>query len=311
MKILFTGASSLTGFWFVQDLISRGHDVTTLFRQPKEKYQGVRRARVEKIWFLTDPIVASFGDDKFFEEIEHRAPWDLFCHHAADATNYKSEDFEIGEAIYRNTLRAKKVLETLKTPLLYTGSVFEGEEGVSDHEPLRPFSPYGLSKQLTASIFNFWAERQQIPMAKFVIPNPFGPYEDFRYTSYLIDQWFQGQTPLVRTPEYIRDNIHVSLLACAYGDTAEKLVEERSSFSVYPSGYCGKQGDFTSHFAAAMAPRLKINCPYILCEQKEFHEPKMRVNTTPYAVVAGTRWDEEKAWDELAQYYLTEYSTKK
>lgn len=34
MKVLFTGASSFTGFWFVRELAAAGHDVTALFRKP-------------------------------------------------------------------------------------------------------------------------------------------------------------------------------------------------------------------------------------------------------------------------------------
>ena len=36
MKILFTGASSFTGYWFVKELAERGHEVTALLRRPAE-----------------------------------------------------------------------------------------------------------------------------------------------------------------------------------------------------------------------------------------------------------------------------------
>src|ERR1041385_2405640 len=49
MKILFTGASSFTGYWFVKALADAGHDVTCPLRSAPEKYEGVRKDRVEAL----------------------------------------------------------------------------------------------------------------------------------------------------------------------------------------------------------------------------------------------------------------------
>ena len=47
MKILFTGGSSFTGFWFIHELASAGHTVTAIFRRQAEEYRDiVRRERV-------------------------------------------------------------------------------------------------------------------------------------------------------------------------------------------------------------------------------------------------------------------------
>ena len=47
MKILFTGGSSFTGFWFIRELAAAGHEVTAVFRKRAEEYSDeVRRQRV-------------------------------------------------------------------------------------------------------------------------------------------------------------------------------------------------------------------------------------------------------------------------
>ena len=47
MKILFTGGSSFTGFWFIRELAAAGHEVTAVFRRQAEEYADeVRRQRV-------------------------------------------------------------------------------------------------------------------------------------------------------------------------------------------------------------------------------------------------------------------------
>ena len=86
------------------------------------------------------------------------------------------------------------------------------------------FSPYGLSKGMTWQVFRYHAKVRDIRLGKFVIPNPFGPYEEQRFTHYLIKNWMAGGTPPVNMPDYVRDNIHVSLLAKAYLHFAESSV---------------------------------------------------------------------------------------
>jgi nucleoside-diphosphate-sugar epimerase len=184
--------------------------------------------------------------------------------------------------------------------VLLTGSVFEGGEGAGS-QGLPHFSPYGLSKALTAEVFRFACGRAGVGLGKFVIPNPFGPYEEPRYTAYLLKAWLSGQTPSCANPAYVRDNIHVSLLAKAYARFAAE-VPASGFVRTNPSGYAESQGAFTLRLAAEMRPRLGLPCAVELKQQTEFPEPRVRVNTDiPDARALG--WDESAAWDEMAAYY--------
>ena len=94
---------------------------------------------------------------------------------------YKSPDFDTTGAVRNNTQNLSVVLQTLESTgcgkVLLTGSVFEGGEGAGS-EGLPDFSPYGLSKALTAQVFRYYCNRAGLSLGKFVIPNPFGPYEE-------------------------------------------------------------------------------------------------------------------------------------
>lgn len=312
MKILFTGASSFTGYWFIKELVKKGHEVTAVFRQRVEDYTGIRKQRVEELLALCSVECAcEFGSDAFIQLICRQEKWDLLCHHAAEVNNYKSLDFDFQAALHHNTKNVLTVLHTLKNRgcghILLTGTVFEQDEGAGSN--LNAVYPYALSKGLTYQVFRYYAEKLKMTLGKFIIPNPFGPYEEFRFTSYLIQSWLTWKIPTVTTPAYIRDNIHVDLLAKAYTSYSESLVAQTAPEGAFrPSGYVETQGSFAKRFSEMMSCRLSIPCPFESQEQKEFPEPHMRINTDP---LKGEEygWNEHEAWDNLASYYLT--STKK
>src|SRR6185295_15162303 len=92
MKILFTGASSFTGYWFVQALAKAGHEVTATFRRRPEEYEDevrrVRAGRLAEVLTAKPLFGVSFGDDAFLETVR-KGSFELLCHHAADVRNYR------------------------------------------------------------------------------------------------------------------------------------------------------------------------------------------------------------------------------
>lgn len=313
MRILFTGASSFTGMWFVKELAASGHQVTAAFPRKLEDYDGLRRERVEQALQWCQPVYScSFGNDIFLQTIQENPCWDLLCHHAADVSNYKSPDFDYSKALANNTKNLSRVLQNLTEQgchkILLTGSVFEQGEGKGS-DMLRAVSPYGLSKGLTADVFKFYCQLFNLKLGKFVIPNPFGPYEEPRFTTFLIKSWYEGKVPAVNAPEYTRDNIPVSLLAKAYRLFAESLSEEPGYQQINPSCYAGNQGEFTLLFAREMEKRLSIPCKVKLQNQTDFPEPQTRINTDSIDE-RKLQWNEDKAWDELAEYYRARYGQK-
>src|SRR4051794_21132817 len=134
MKILFTGASSFTGYWFVRELAAAGHDVSAVFRGKAGDYpDAVRRSRAERLTEVCRPVLGcSFGDEAF-RSLVREGGFALLCHHAADVTNYKSADFDAVAAVANNTRNLPSVLAAFREGggrrIVLTGSVFEGGEG--------------------------------------------------------------------------------------------------------------------------------------------------------------------------------------
>ncbi len=309
MKILFTGASSHTGYWFVKELVAQGHEVTATFTKNFGEYEGIRKRRVMELQNICKPLnVVSFGDKNFLKAIK-KEKWDLLCHHGAELGDYRSDDYNVGKTLSNNTLNVNKVLNELKESgcghVLLTGTVFEPNEGAGT-KPLKPIYLYGLAKHFTWEVFKYLAELKGMVLGKYVMPNTFGPMEDHKFTGYLIKTWYNKEIPTILTPDYVRDNIHVSLSSKVYVEFAEKLVKKDRNVKISPSQYSGKQGEFAKIFAQEMEPRLNIPCPLNFNDQKLFPEPRERVNTDKIDP-AKYHWDKEKAWSDIANFYIKEY----
>jgi UDP-glucose 4-epimerase len=231
--------------------------------------------------------------------------FDVFCYHAAQVANYRSGGFDVGAALADNTLNLSAVLERLRAQglkaVVATGTVFEQDEGFGGGR--QAFSPYGLSKGLTWQVIRYWCSTLEIPLGKFVIANPFGPFEEERFCAHLINCWRTHKTALVRTPLYLRDNIHVDLLALAYANFVSDIVDSGKDARIGISGYRETQGAFAERMACEMRDRLALECRLELAKQTDFSEPLVRLNDDlPDLVALG--WSETKAWDSLAKYYL-------
>lgn len=303
MKVLLTGASSFTGSWFARELAAAGHQVVAPLRGAQGSYQGLRGWRVAELAKCVEIVwAAPFGEARFLE-LAGAGGFDLLCHHAARVTDYRSPDFDVVGALAENTRELPRLLRALRQKglrgVVLTGSVFEADEGAGN-TPLRAFSPYGVSKGLTAQVFAYWCAALEIPLGKFVIPNPFGPFEEPRFCTFLIKTWREGKAAEVRTPDYVRDNIHVDLLAKVYASFAQATAASTGFTRANLSGYVETQGAFAQRFAREVGPRLSLDAKVVLARQTEFSEPLVRHNTQP-ASAAG--WSEEAAWDGVAAFY--------
>jgi nucleoside-diphosphate-sugar epimerase len=307
VRILLTGGSSFTGYWFARELAAAGNHVVAPLPRGKQEYLDIRGERVARLADVADIVwSAPFGTQKFIDLLAN--PFDLLCHHAARVTGYRSPDFDIAAALAENTKNLAPVLRTLSDKglrgVVLTGSVFEAGEGAGDL-PLRAFSPYGVAKGITCEVVSYWCAVLKLPLGKFVIPNPFGPFEEPRFCHYLIDTWSKHELAEIRTPRYVRDNIHVDLLAKAYRAFADRTVNGSLFTRTNPSGYVESQGEFAQRFAREMGTRLGLEARIKLSEQTDFSEPMMRVNTEP---LDGNSldWSERKAWDGLAEFYRSQ-----
>lgn len=298
MKIVFTGASSFTGMWFCNALTALGHTVFPFLQRRIGDYEGLRKERAN---FLKTPIFdVPFGSEAFYHALNEIGTIDHFCHHAADVTNYKSPDFNPIKALENNTYNAQKTLEILAKKgcrdFILTGSVFEPSEGKGTCD--KAVSPYGLSKGFTSEFYRYYVPLHEMKFRKFVIPNPFGPYEEVRFTTFLAQKWLKNEVPVVTQPDYVRDNIPVTLLAESYARFVDSDNEQLN-----PSYKPEKTEAFVARFSQSLKPFLNRDCRFEVQTQVDFKEPLERINTDTIKLP----FDSDKFYRELADFYLRTY----
>jgi nucleoside-diphosphate-sugar epimerase len=303
LRVLLTGGSSFTGTHFAQALVAAGHEVTLTLQGGRANYTGLRAKRLAtlegRVRFVED---APFGSDRFLALLAEKT-WDRLCHHGADTTNYRTDAFDLHGALARNTHNARRVLEALaasatRSPqLVLTGSFWEPRDAGGRYEPA--FTPYALSKALTADIFRYECDRVGVPLTRFVVPNPFGPLEEDRFTNYLVRCFAQGEPAEVRTPDYVRDNIPVDLLAKCYAGAVNNAATGPYC-PVDPSGYVERQGDFAKRVARNLHERLGWACDVRESVQTQFSEPMIRINSTSAKRLV--EWNEQLSWDSFAEW---------
>jgi nucleoside-diphosphate-sugar epimerase len=310
MNIIFTGASSFTGFWFAKKLIENGNNVFCTFTDIDiNNYSSLKKQRILKLEKKCNLVYnCKFGSEKFFSIINEIGKVDLFCHHGAEVGNYRSIEFDIPGALKNNTYGLNKSLDVLTKAgcekVILTGSVFEPYEGAGSND-LKGFSPYGLSKYFTFETFRFFTEKLNIKLGKFTIPNPFGPFEEERFCHYLLKNWVENKIPSINTPLYIRDNIPVNILADSYMKFIKQLNNSTELINkLNPSGFIESMGTFTQRLSSEFRIRLGFDCNYELKKQTDFDEPMIRINTD--SVFKGVdSWNESDFWDEYTEFYKT------
>lgn len=302
--VLLTGASSFTGMWIAEALAAAGFEVLAPLLRERGDYDPERTARIARVERVAEVVYARpFGSQAFLDLVGSRPDVVALAHHAADVTGYRDPGFDAEAAFGRNLQGAPETLRRLADQgcrvCLVTGTVFEAGEGGDPAEPLA-VTPYGLSKTLTNLALQHHAAWAGLPCGRFVIPSPFGAFEQQRsFPAYLFRSWFAGETPVVRTPLYLRDHLPAPRLARAYaGHLAALLADPAAPGVSRPSGWIATQGAFAERVASEAGRRLGRVCSVDFAEQTEFPEPLRRVNCDP-----APDQDEAAFWDEYVGWY--------
>lgn len=224
--IFLTASSSFTGFNFAQE-ISQKKKLICFLSKKKNQYLGIRLKRINFLKRNKNIIIVydcPFGSLKMINIMKKYSNI-IFCFHHAHTLNYKNDslyEMHKGYASDLNNidhffLQLKKNIKKL----ILTSSIFEKRFTGKEND----FSKYALNKSLTYETIKFFCTTNKIKFINFVISNPFGPFEDTRFTNYILNCWLNNKSAIINHPNLIRENIYISDLKISYNKvvTSNKL----------------------------------------------------------------------------------------
>jgi len=297
--VLLTGASSFTGLWLAEALAHEGWRVVAPLRRARADYAGLRADRVERLEISAERVFETPVESAAFRALIADVRPALLAHHAADIPGYRSPDYDVQAGVARNLAGVPEAVAAFAAAggqaILATGTYFESGEGGGDEAA----SPYGLSKALTNAAQRELAHGAGLSFGKFVIPAPFGPWEEGRLVWSLFQAWTQGRPAEIRTPDYVRDHVPAPYLAMAYVEAARRVLEGGTDLAFRPSGFVERVGDFAGRVARHVRLRTDLACEIVEHPQTAFPEPLRRANSEPCL-------DDEESqafWDMYVDYY--------
>jgi hypothetical protein len=295
INVLLTGVTSFSGSHFAFELLKSGHNVVGFTRNKSSwnKEQNDRISWIKK-QFPKFEILSSAETSKL-----RSAKIGTLCFHGANCENYQSLDFNVEVAITEYFEIANHLLSIYPNAnVFHTGTFSEPNESTGNL-PRRSFNPYSTSKTKIWQILN--ETTQNIKIAKYVMPNPFGPLESRRFTDYLIRSWALNQEAIIKFPFYVRDYVPIDLLRKHYVKSLE--IFEKNNVRVrrfYPSMYAETNEAFAYRYKRELELRTTLS-PKLKSDLNSKHaEPIIRINSENCRLIVDS-WTEEESWNLIVE----------
>ncbi len=226
MKILVTGGAGFIASNVADAFIAEGHDVVIVDNLSSGRMENVNpKAKFYKMDIQDAQAENIFRDEKI----------EVMCHHAAQMDVRKSVadpkfDASVNVLGFLNLMEAGRKYGLKKVLFASTGGAIYGEQDyfpADEQHPMRPLSPYGITKLVTEKYLFFYKEIYGIDHVILRYANIFGPRQSPHgeagvvaiFTSKMLD----GEQPVIngdgkQTRDYVfvGDVVKANLLALKY-----------------------------------------------------------------------------------------------
>lgn len=214
MRVLVTGGAGFIGSNIVDALLARGDEVAVLDDLSTGSEKNLNPGA---LFFKRDLCQPGL------EEVFHKFRPDVINHHAAQTSVVRS----LRETVYDATVNIKGSLNLIQQSLkhgvrrfLYacTGGALYGEPQyipADERHPIKPASPYGLSKYVVEHYLNLFGEKEGLDWVSLRYANVYGPRQnplgEAGVVAIFALKMLQGQPcTIFGKGDKTRDYVHVS-----------------------------------------------------------------------------------------------------
>ena len=263
--IFLTGCTSFTGFHFAQEL-SKKNFIYCFVNRDLDSYKNLKLKRLKILkknkkikLFFNSP----FGSSKMINYLKKENEI-IFCFHHAQ-TKYSKNDnkFSLFNSFYKDTFNIDNFFKLLGhkiKKIIFSSSIFQKDFSNTKID----FSKYAFNKSNTFMFIKFFCYHYDIQLINFIISNPFGQLEDQRFTYYLIKNWKTNKTPIINTPNLIRENILIDDLKKYYSFAVNRIYI-RKNIELKPRGLKMSNLNFAKYLKSKIEEffSLELNLNYV------------------------------------------------
>tara|TARA_B100000579_G_scaffold422505_1_gene424602 strand:- start:1163 stop:2071 length:909 start_codon:yes stop_codon:yes gene_type:complete len=277
MRLLFLGASSFTGYHFVNKISdNKQNKIYCTLTKNLNKYKSTRLERIKllnkkkNIFFINK---VKFGDKKFIKLLS-RKKFDIICLHHASTKNYNNDlKFNLNKSIKENTPNIRKVFSKIhnQTTIIVTNTIYQK----INEKKYKAVNKYGISKSITYDKIKSICKEFDFKLKSIFITNPWGILEEKKLNYYLINNWLKNKKTFISHPNYIRDNIYIDKLTKYY---LKILNSNSTKINYFPSGYCSTNKVFIEAFKIKFEKFFNKKVKIEYANNAKYSQPMSRIN---------------------------------
>ena len=277
MRLLFLGASSFTGYHFVNKISdNKQNKIYCTLTKNLNKYKSTRLERIKllnkkkNIFFIKK---VKFGDKKFIKLLS-RKKFDIICLHHASTKNYNNDlKFNLNKSIKENTPNIRKVFSKIhnQTTIIVTNTIYQK----INEKKYKAVNKYGISKSITYDKIKSICKEFDFKLKSIFITNPWGILEEKKLNYYLINNWLKDKKTFISHPNYIRDNIYIDKLTKYY---LKILNSNSTKINYFPSGYCSTNKVFIEAFKIKFEKFFNKKVKIEYANNAKYSQPMSRIN---------------------------------
>ena len=226
MKVLVTGGAGFIGSHVADALAAEGHEVHVLDDMSSGKLENIGPDTILHELDIRDESAAALFD---------RHSFDVLVHHAAQMDVRRSVadpsfDADVNLRGFLNLMEAGRKAGLSKVVFASTGGAIYGEPDYTPQDekhPLRPLSPYGITKLATEKYLYFYEQEYGIPYVALRYGNIYGPRQnphgEAGVIAIFIDRLLTDRQPVIygdgeqtRDYAFVGDVVKANLAAVAY-----------------------------------------------------------------------------------------------
>ncbi len=226
MKVLVTGGAGFIGSHVTDALVAKGHDVHILDDMSGGRRENLNSGATLHELDIRTSAAADLVQDHGFEAMFHLAAQMDVRKSVADPRF--DADVNIGGIL--NLMEAGRKSGLKKVVFSSTGGAIYGEPEFApqdEQHPLRPISPYGITKLTTEKYLYFYQNAYAIDYVALRYGNVFGPRQnphgDAGVVAIFIQRLMNGKTPVIygdgkqtRDYVYVADVVQANLAGLDY-----------------------------------------------------------------------------------------------